>query len=148
MNKKINHIHERALRLVYNDYTTSFIELFKRDNSVCIHHRNIQKVAIEMFKVKHDLCPEILQTIFCQISSRTKSKAVFHRPNVKSVYNGEQSLRYFGPIVWDTMVPEGIKKISDLYNFKKEITAWVPDNCQCRLCKDFIQGVGFVTLYE
>ena len=51
MNKKINHIHERAIRLVYDDYITSFQDLLIKDNSVSIHHRNIQKVAIEMFKV-------------------------------------------------------------------------------------------------
>ena len=56
MNNKINYIHERALRLVYEDYKTSFEELLSKDNSVSIHHRNIQDVAIEMFKVKNDLC--------------------------------------------------------------------------------------------
>ena len=148
MNKKINHIHERALRLVYNDCITSFNDLLKRDNSVCIHHQNIQKVAIEMFKVKNDLCPKIFQSIFCKISSKTKSNAIFHRPNVNTVYNGEQSLRSFGPIVWDNMIPDNLKKILDLNIFKKEITSWVPNNCQCRLCKVFVPNLGFVTLYE
>ena len=47
---KINHIHERALRLVYQDYTTSFDDLLKRDGSLTFHHRNIHKVETEMFK--------------------------------------------------------------------------------------------------
>ena len=38
MNRKINHIKERALRLVYDDYLSSFDELLRKDNSVCIHH--------------------------------------------------------------------------------------------------------------
>ena len=46
MNRKINYIHERALRLVYDDYTSSFNELLIKDNTVSIHHRNIQNVAI------------------------------------------------------------------------------------------------------
>ena len=29
INKKINHIHERALRLVHNDYTSSFTDLLE-----------------------------------------------------------------------------------------------------------------------
>ena len=57
-------------------------------------------------------------------------------------------LRYFGPIVWDIMVPEKIKSLSTLEEFKREIAGWVPDNCPCRLCKDFIPGLGFVTLFE
>ena len=57
INNKINHIHERALRLVYQDYTTSFEDLLRKDGSLTFHHRNIHQVAIEMFKVKHDLSP-------------------------------------------------------------------------------------------
>ena len=64
MNRKINHIHERALRLVYDDYTSSFNELLIKDSTVSIHQRNIQYVAIEMFKVMNDLCPPIMKEIF------------------------------------------------------------------------------------
>ena len=37
LNKKINHIHERSLRIVYRDYNSSFKDLLKKDKSVCIH---------------------------------------------------------------------------------------------------------------
>ena len=50
MNRKINQIHERALRLVYQDYSSTFEELLKKDNSLTFHHRNIHQVALEMFK--------------------------------------------------------------------------------------------------
>ena len=45
LNRKINHLHERALRLVYDDYTSYFDDLLQKDGSVSIHHRNIQNVA-------------------------------------------------------------------------------------------------------
>ena len=48
MNEKINHIHERALRLVYNDYESTFDRLLKNDKTISIHHRSIHCVAIEM----------------------------------------------------------------------------------------------------
>ena len=145
INRKINHIHERALRLVYDDYVTSFKALLIRDKSVCFHHRNIQKVAIEMFKVKNNLCPEIVQSLFHR-NNNLRSDAYFHRPNVNSVYKGEHSLRSFGPIVWDTMVPAELKKILALDKFKTEVNAWVPSNCLCRLCRDWVTGVGFVNI--
>ena len=134
MNRKINYIHERVLRLVYEDYTTSFKDLLVRDKSVCIHHRNFQKVAIEMFKVKNNLCPEMVKSLFC-VNSNPRSSSYFHRPNVTTVYKGEYSLRSFGPIVWDNMVPEEIKAISTLEEFKNKISKWVTNNCPCRLCK-------------
>ena len=62
MNKKINHVHGRALRLVYNDYRTPFDELLKNDKSVSIHHTNIH-VAIEMYTVKNKLSPPFIQEI-------------------------------------------------------------------------------------
>ena len=148
MNRKINHIHERALRLVYEDYTTSFKDLLLRDRSVSIHHRNIQKIAIEMFKVKNNLCPTFIKSLFCLNNTRTRSNVTFHRQNVNTVYRGEQSLRCFGPIVWDNMVPQNFKTITDLKHFKHEIKAWIPDNCVCRLCRDYVSNLGFVTLYE
>ena len=73
--------------------------------SVCIHRRNIQKVAIEMFKVKNGMCPGILLKMF-SVNSNPRSSGHFHRPNIKTVYKGDHSLRCFSPIVWDTMVSE------------------------------------------
>ena len=58
-NNKIKHLHERCLRLIYSDKKSSYENLLEKDNSVSIHHKNIQALAIEMFKVKHKLCPEI-----------------------------------------------------------------------------------------
>ena len=72
----------------------------------------------------------------------------FFRPNVNTVYKGEASLRWFGPIVWDSMLPENFKAITTLEKFKGEIKKWVPENCPCRLCKEYIRGLGFVTLFD
>ena len=40
LNNKINRIQERALRITYNDKSSSFENLLEKDNSVTIHHRN------------------------------------------------------------------------------------------------------------
>ena len=48
---KINRLHERLLRLICNDKRSSFEDLLERDNSVSVHHKNLQALAIEMFKV-------------------------------------------------------------------------------------------------
>ena len=52
INNQINKLHERDLRLVYNDKSSSFQELFEADNSVTIHEKNIQLLSKEIFKVK------------------------------------------------------------------------------------------------
>ena len=63
-NNRINKIHERALRLVYKDYTSSFDDLLAKDNSFKIHQKNLQKLAIEIFKVKKRIAPAIMNNIF------------------------------------------------------------------------------------
>ena len=147
LNGKINSIHKRALRMVYLDYTSSFEELLKRDGSVTIHQRSIQLVAIEMFKVVKKLGPEIMRDLFV-FDFNTRNDRTFHRPNVITVYNGENSIRYFSPIVWDEMLPRRFKSIGTLEKFKSDIKKWIPVNCPCLLCKEYVCGVGYVTTFE
>ena len=40
-NNRINKLHERALRLVYNDYESTFEDLLTKDGSFTLHHYNI-----------------------------------------------------------------------------------------------------------
>ena len=148
INRKINYIHERALRLVYDDYHTPFEDLLRRNNTVSIHHRNIQQVATEMFKIKHKLGPQLLNDLFCEKAINTRSNVTFHRPNVKTVAYGDHSLRSFGPIVWDNVMPKSMKKISNIDDFKKNIKLWIPTNFPCRLCKTHIPNLGFATIVD
>ena len=50
-NNKIKRLHERCLRIVYNDKQPSSNKLLKKDGSVSIHTRNIQILAPEMYKL-------------------------------------------------------------------------------------------------
>ena len=63
LNERINHIHERALRIVYKDYNLSFQELLIEDNTLSIHHRNLQKLVTEILKVKNTLSPEFMNVL-------------------------------------------------------------------------------------
>ena len=60
INVKINKLHERALRIVYNDTITSFEELLVKDKTFTMHHQNIQSLAIEMYKAVNNLPGENL----------------------------------------------------------------------------------------
>ena len=97
-------------------------------------------------RVKHDLSPPFMKEIFIHKSNEkgTRSGDTFVRPNVDTVYKGEQSLRCFGPIVWNSMLPEKLKSCKSLSEFKSRIKFWTPDNCPCKLCKTYIPGLGYV----
>ena len=61
LNNKINKLHEGALRLAYNNDSSSFPELLELDNSILVLHRNLQKLATEMYKAKNILSPTPMQ---------------------------------------------------------------------------------------
>ena len=55
INNKINPLHERALRIVYFDFKSSFEGLLIKDNSFPIQERNIQRLAVEISKFLNGL---------------------------------------------------------------------------------------------
>ena len=77
------------------------------------------------------------------IFSYNKTNDKFFCPNVRTENMGKQSLRSFGPIVWNRMVPEKIKSSQNINVFKDSIKSWVPTNCSCNLCRDWVDGVGY-----
>ena len=134
LNKRINTIHERALRLVYNDFTSSFTELLKKYNSVAIHLKNLQNLAIEMFKVKHNLAPEMMTEVF-RLKTRffnTRHKSEFQHRNVKTVIYGFEILLSLGPQIWNFITIE-FRNLTSLNAFKSKIKSSLLNNA-CVVC--------------
>ena len=97
LNNKINKLHKRALRLVYKNENLSFIELLDMDNSVTIHQRNLQRLAIEMYKARNELSPLPMQVLF---NAHTNS---YNLRNNRTVCYGLESVRYRGPKIWEML---------------------------------------------
>ena len=145
INRKINHIHERSLRIVYRDYNSSFKDLLKKDNSVCIHHRNIQSLAVELFKVKDTIMSDIFPTRVLNYNLRSQTD--FLRSTVNTTKFGLNSLRHFASKVW-SMIPIEIKNSSTVEIFKSKISKWEPNDCDCKLCQDYLHRIGYVNLFD
>ena len=60
-------LQEGALLLLYNDSSSSFSELPEKLNST-IHNWNIQKLAIEIYRVKHYESLKIMSELFSQVN--------------------------------------------------------------------------------
>ena len=96
LNTKINRLHEGCLRIVYNDKKSYFNELLVKDDSVSIHHQNLQKLAVEMFRVCREISPEIVNELFQfrrQISYELRQRSQFQISWVHSVFSGTESLK-------------------------------------------------------
>ena len=97
INRKIKNIHESSLRIANRDYNSSFKDLLKKDNSVCVHHRNIENLVVELFKVKENLSNTIMSGIFPTrvLNYNLRSQTDFFRNTVNTTKFGLNSLRYF-----------------------------------------------------
>ena len=140
INKKINNLHERALRLIYCDHSSDFQELLQRDISVTrggsrtaatskmvcfviivnsckpltiiikdsildvaaaldpplvtIHQKNIQALAIMMYKVVNNIAPTIVSELFSysNVNYNLRSGSQFHQPSANTVWNGQETI--------------------------------------------------------
>ena len=145
LNNKINKLHERALRLVYKNNTLSFDELLAMDNSYTVHHRNVQKLAIEMYKVQHGLSPGFMKFIFLPSTNHynLRNERAFKIENIKTVRYGSETISFWGPKIWE-LIPNEIKNAMSLQEFKSKIRQWKPTKCTCRICKTYIHQLGFI----
>ena len=148
VNNRINKLHERALRFVYRNDALSFNDLLELDNSVTVHHKNIQNLALQMFKTKNGYGTEIMDALFVRsnnadrVQTRSSVTNDFVLPQVNTVHYGHDSLRFLGCKIWG-LIPEQIKLCQSVAEFKSSIKNWIPDPCPCRLCRDYIAGVGY-----
>ena len=90
INQKINKLHERALRVVYKNNNLTFEQLLYKDKSFTIHERNIQKLAVKMYKVKHNLCPKPIQESF---TPTVRGNNEWVLPKVTTVNRGLETTR-------------------------------------------------------
>ena len=63
LNRKINHLHEHTLQIVYKETISSFHKLLQKDHRFTIHHKNIQSMDIDLYKIKENLSNEIMSSI-------------------------------------------------------------------------------------
>ena len=120
MNNKINRLHERSLRIVYSDQSSTFEELLERDKTFSIHHKNIQSLAIEIYKFVNGLSPEIMNSVF-----NLKENNQYSLRNVYELYSRNprivkyvaEIISYLAQITW-SILPQTIKESTSIYSFK------------------------------
>ena len=98
-----------------------------------------------MYKVIHNLSPTLMCTIFPQRYNpyTFRKNNSFQSFDVKGVFNGTETLSFRGPNTW-SIIPEKIKRSASLNEFKGKIKLWEPKGCTCRICKIYVQNVGFI----
>ena len=117
-NNMINKVHERALRVIFNDHESDFETLLLNNNDVCNHHRNIQTLLIEVFKIKKGCSPPIMGSI---LKGRNNTYNVrnfqeFETERKRTVYFGLETISYRSPQLWP-LLPEYIRQLNSIDQF-------------------------------
>ena len=96
INNRMNRIQERALRIVYKDYVSTFAQLLEKDSSVTFHIRQLQVLATEILKARNNLSPPIVQNIFrtTEQAYSLRRDTIFEGRRIQTQRYGIESLTY------------------------------------------------------
>ena len=105
LNYEINQIHERALRITYNEKSSSFQNLPEKDYSVTIQHRSIKILATEIYKFLQGRSPTLMNKIFVERNNNysLRGNNVLTRRRVNSVTYGTKTVSFLAPKIWDIL---------------------------------------------
>ena len=145
LKNRISNIHERTLRILYRDYESTFQQLLKQSKSISIHQRNLQILATEVFKTKTALNPVIMEDLFKfkNLVYNFRNAETLNRSNANSVKYGTETITSLGAKIWK-ILPNDCKELTSLSTFKSKIKNLETYKCPYRICKTYIQRVGFI----
>ena len=122
INNKINRLHKRCLRMVYKNNKSSFQELLDKDEGVTIHVQNVRALSVEMFKVSNKHSTSLMSDILDKRNNvyDFRNPSEFARRNIRSVFNGTESISFLGPKIWDIALNK-LKQLETVNAFKRGI---------------------------
>ena len=119
----LNKLHEKALRLVLYDHVSDFDALLRKNNNISCHHRNIQMLMNELYIIKNELAPPIMDTML------NRRNITFNFRNLQSFGQKEkelflmETLSYRIPQLWIFLLEE-IKQRNPINLFKSDVKQW------------------------
>ena len=111
-----------------------------------IHHRNLQILATEMFRVYTGSATDILNERFSikpPSNYNLRNQQEFILRHIKTVPYGLNALAYLGPRIWE-LLSNNLKILESVEAFKSKTQSWIPENCPCRICVSYIYQAGFI----
>ena len=99
-----------------------------------------------MYKIKYNFAKTCLKDLFSAVSGNynLRSQSNFGGPGINTVFFGANSIRYFESVIWNSL-PNDLRNNSDFDLLKTIIRKWKSIGCSSRLCKNYIDGLSFIT---
>ena len=132
---KMEKLQRRALRIVFNDYASSYKELLLRAEISSLYVSRIKSIAIESYKCINELNPKFLQHLLevKDTGYELRDSKRVSLPKVSSITYGNNSFAFEASKIWNGL-PCNIKEVENLCIFTSKIKAWSGPNCVCGNC--------------
>ena len=82
-------------------------------------------------------------TLDSNASYNLRSGVTVTRRNIRTNKFGFETISIIGAVLWQNL-PDNIKNSDGLNIFKHRIKQWTPDNCPCKICRNFIRYLGCI----
>ena len=133
--KKLEKIQKRALRFIYNDYTSDYHELLNKSKLPSLKIRRLRAMALETFKIVYKQCPAYLHDLIViknsSYSFRYTNTA--EMPKVRTTGCGLNSFRYGAAKLWNSF-PQKFRDETNFNQFRSLVSAWNGEDCKCSCC--------------
>ena len=94
-----------------------------------------------------NLGPEIMKEVLEIVEGphALRNELKLKSRKIHSVRYGIETASFVGARVWNSL-PSDLKQCKSLELFKSKIKNWIPENCPCKLCKTYLQRIGYVQI--
>ena len=142
--RKIEKIQERALRFIFDDYTTSYDNLLIESAIPSLKIRRLRTMALETYKILNKSSPQFLHNIlsFKPNLYNFRYKLTADVPRPRTTRYGKNSFSYQAATIWNSL-PNEARNITSFEHFKKLISTWCfNEKCSCFSCRTSELPVG------
>ena len=97
---KIEKIHERAIRFIYNDYTNDFSTILNENGESSLYLKRVRTMAHEIYKSLNGLNPTYMKELLKSREKTMRRPLDLYIPRVKQITYGERSFKFE---VWNSL---------------------------------------------
>ena len=134
---KMEKLHERSIRFIYNEYNMEYFQLLKNQNLKTLYNQRVNTMCCEIYKTKHNLNAGYMKDLLSERPSNYPSRKQndFYIPKANQYKFGYNSYRVEAPKQWN-LLSESAKSVTSLKRFKRILKNENTPCCSCDICRE------------
>ena len=132
---KMEKLHERCIRYIYNEYNKNYFDLLYENDLTTLFGKRTREMCCETYKTIHGLNAAYMKDIFEDRPSKypSRNENELFIPKFNQITYGYKSYRVQGPKIWN-LLPQEIKGIQSYNIFKSKLRNIDMPFCSCQTC--------------